>query len=82
MILCLWNFRQQKKKYGFILYIGSVLQVLDGDNFRIKFMSQYNNRHNEFIYPNVDLIENVANENIISVLPRSCCSQGQTYVSL
>ncbi len=60
-----------------VSYIGSVLQVLDGDNFRVKFMSQYNNRHNVFIYRNVDLIENVANENIISILPCPVVRKGK-----
>lgn len=43
--------------------------MVAGEEIYVKFMKQYNNRRNEFVFPIVDRFENVPDDNIISVLP-------------
>ena len=72
------EFTSTKKKTASVLYVGHVDEVLpDGKNFTIKFLMQYQNRRNEFIFPPVSTIETVSDENIISVLPEPTIRRGK-----
>ena len=71
------EYSSSKKKVGRVEYVGLVKEKLPGGKFRVQFMSQYNNRRDEFCFPIVDLIEAVENDNIISVLPRPLIRRGK-----
>jgi len=56
-------------KRGTVEYVGLIEAVLPKNEFFVNFLKQYNNRKNEFCFPNVLNRENVHDDNIISVLP-------------
>ena len=67
--LVLLNFLSTRVKKYIIEYVERVEEVLDDGNFYVNYLTQYNNRKNDFVFPIFLLEEIVANSSIISVLP-------------
>lgn len=65
----LMEFPSHKRNTTSVLYVGFVKEALGDNMFRVKFLSQYNNRRAEFHFPNVDQIEDVVDDKISRFCP-------------